>query len=162
MTELATGLLHLTTPAATDALAASLAPRLGVGDAVLLHGVVGAGKSHLARALIRARAGEVGDIPSPTFTLVQTYPAEDLEIWHLDLYRLSDVQEVEELGLADALTDALCLIEWPDRLGPLRPTRTLDLRLELGEADTARVLHWATEGDGWDAVEKILTEGVAA
>ena len=120
--------------------------------------MVGAGKSHFARALIRARAGEMGDIPSPTFTLVQTYPAEDVEIWHLDLYRLSDVQEIEELGVAEAVPAALCLIEWPDRLGPLTPPRHLHLHFALGAEDEARTLHWTSHGAGWSTIEGLLGE----
>lgn len=95
-----------------------LAARLNAGDCVLLEGPIGAGKSHLARALIRARLGRMEDVPSPTFTLVQTYQA-DVEIWHADLYRLSHPDEVAELGLEDAFSKAICVIEWPDRLGRL-------------------------------------------
>ena len=105
-----------------------LALRLAAGDAVLLEGPIGAGKSHLARALIRARLGRMEDIPSPTFTLVQTYPA-DVEIWHADLYRLSHPDEVAELGLEDAFSQAICLIEWPDRLGHLTPKHAIRITL---------------------------------
>jgi tRNA threonylcarbamoyladenosine biosynthesis protein TsaE len=105
-----------------------LAPRLAVGDCVLLQGPIGAGKSHLARALIRARLGRMEDIPSPTFTLVQTYTA-DVEIWHADLYRLSHPDEVAELGLEQAFSQAICLIEWPERLGRLTPTSAIRITL---------------------------------
>ena len=96
--------------------------------AVLLEGPIGAGKSHLARALIRARLGRMEDVPSPTFTLVQTYQA-DVEIWHADLYRLSHPDEVAELGLEDAFSHAICLIEWPDRLGRLTPANAIRIAL---------------------------------
>ncbi|WP_054006765.1 tRNA (adenosine(37)-N6)-threonylcarbamoyltransferase complex ATPase subunit type 1 TsaE [Cypionkella psychrotolerans] len=105
-----------------------LASRLSAGDSVLLEGPIGAGKSHLARALIRARLGRMEDVPSPTFTLVQTYQA-DVEIWHADLYRLSHPDEVAELGLEDALSQAICLIEWPDRLGRLTPAHAIRIAL---------------------------------
>lgn len=105
-----------------------LASRLGVGDCVLLEGPIGAGKSHLARAFIRTRLGRMEDIPSPTFTLVQTYQA-DIEIWHADLYRLSHPDEVAELGLEDAFSQAICLIEWPDRLGRLTPAHAIRIAL---------------------------------
>lgn len=105
-----------------------LAVRLVAGDAVLLEGPIGAGKSHLARALIRARLGRMEDVPSPTFTLVQTYLA-DVEIWHADLYRLSHPDEVAELGLEDAFSQAICLIEWPERLGHLTPAHAIRITL---------------------------------
>ena len=105
-----------------------LAVRLVAGDSVLLEGPIGAGKSHLARALIRTRLGRMEDIPSPTFTLVQTYQA-DIEIWHADLYRLSHPDEVAELGLEDAFSQAICLIEWPDRLGRLTPRNAIRITL---------------------------------
>ena len=135
--------LLLDDPDATAALADRLAPALRPGDALLLEGPIGAGKTHLARALIGAlqrAAGEVAEeVPSPSFTLIQTYRAGPLEIRHVDLYRLSDPGEVVELGLDDG-AGVLSLIEWPDRLGDLRPADALTLRLGFAEADTARHL----------------------
>lgn len=121
--------IFLVDDAATDQLAVWLAPLLRGGDAVMLHGPLGAGKSHFARALIRARLGRMEDVPSPSFTLVQVYDAEDTEIWHADLYRLSHPDDVLELGLVDAFATAICLVEWPDRLGPMIPADALHLRL---------------------------------
>lgn len=117
--------IRLNDAAATATLARHIAPRLRRGDTLLLQGSIGAGKTTFARALIRARLGYEEDVPSPTFTLVQTYPAPGGDIWHCDLYRLTDTQEVMELGLDDALSDAICLIEWPDRLGPDQPDTAL-------------------------------------
>jgi len=136
--------LILPDPAATDALAARLAARLRPGDAVWLEGDLGAGKTHFARAFIRACLGDGGDgadIPSPTYTLVQTYDTPMGEIWHADLYRLSDPQEIVELGLIDALETAICLVEWPDR-GALPATgRILQLALaRLSDRPEARRL----------------------
>ncbi|WP_232831543.1 tRNA (adenosine(37)-N6)-threonylcarbamoyltransferase complex ATPase subunit type 1 TsaE [Pseudogemmobacter bohemicus] len=99
------------------------------GMTVLLEGPVGAGKSHLARAAIRAMAGAEIDVPSPTFTLVQTYETRAGEIWHSDLYRLSDIGEVEELGLAGAIGQDILLIEWPDRLGVYTPSDAIRVTL---------------------------------
>ncbi|MEM7488306.1 MAG: tRNA (adenosine(37)-N6)-threonylcarbamoyltransferase complex ATPase subunit type 1 TsaE, partial [Pseudomonadota bacterium] len=105
------------------------------GDCLLLSGPVGAGKTAFARAVIHARlAAEERppeDVPSPTFTLVQTYDVGPFEIWHADLYRLTDPAEVLELGLEEAFRDAVCLIEWPDRLGPDTPPDALRLDFAL-------------------------------
>ena len=133
---------------ATEALAQAIAPWLGPGDTVLLQGQLGAGKSHFARALIRARLGEGGDsaeIPSPTYTLVQTYDVPGAEIWHADLYRLGDAQEVVELGLEAAMDHAICLIEWPDRIAPDWPEAAICLRFDPAAPDGRRVTLLATE-----------------
>lgn len=119
--------------AATEALACGLSGLLVPGDTLLLQGQLGAGKSHFARALIRALLGPGGDtaeVPSPSFTLVQTYDTHKGEVWHADLYRLSDPQEVMELGLDLAMDQAICLIEWPDRIAPEWPLGGVCLRLE--------------------------------
>ncbi|MFN7001894.1 MAG: tRNA (adenosine(37)-N6)-threonylcarbamoyltransferase complex ATPase subunit type 1 TsaE, partial [Roseinatronobacter sp.] len=107
--------LSLTThaPEQTAALALRLGAQLAGGDTILLHGPVGAGKSHFCRALIQSRLATVGrmeDVPSPSFTLVQTYDLGTVELWHADLYRLGDPQEVLELGLEDAFSQAICLV----------------------------------------------------
>ena len=129
--------LHLVDADATARLGQWFATRLQAGDCLLLEGQIGAGKSHFARAFIQARLGRAEDVPSPTFTLVQTYQA-DIEIWHADLYRLSHPDEVLELGLEEAFDSAICLIEWPDRLGSLLPKGALRLRFAL-EGEGRRV-----------------------
>lgn len=124
---------------ATDRLGIWFAEHLQAGDCLLLSGPIGAGKSHLARALIRARLGRFEDVPSPSFTLVQTYQA-DVEIWHADLYRLSHPDEVLELGLDEAFDAAICLIEWPDRLGRLAPKAAVSVDLAAqGKGRVARI-----------------------
>ena len=102
----------------TTALARTLAGMARPGLTILLDGPVGAGKTHFARAFIQARQGDIAeDVPSPTFTLVQTYDDPmGTEIWHADLYRLTDPSELDELGLDEAAETAIRLIEWPDRL----------------------------------------------
>lgn len=123
----------LSSPEATDRLAAALAGKLRVGDTLLLSGELGSGKTHLARALIRARLGPDGaseEIPSPSFTLVQVYDTPDAEIWHADLYRLTGAGDVDELGLVEAMETAICLIEWPERLAPDWPPLAALLRLD--------------------------------
>lgn len=141
---------------ATDRLGRRLAPRLRAGDTLLLEGPLGAGKTALARAIVQARleaAGRAEEVPSPSFTLIQTYEA-DIEIWHCDLYRLSDPQELLELGLDEAFPSALCLIEWPDRLGPLTPPRHLRVTLAEtgGPAGEGRVATLTPAGPEWERV----------
>lgn len=117
--------------AATQALGAALASRLKAGDVVALRGDLGAGKTALARGLIRALFGADTEVPSPTFTLVQTYEDDSLRLslWHFDLYRLEDPEEAFELGIEDAFADAISLIEWPERLGRHLPKRRLEVSL---------------------------------
>lgn len=137
--------------AAAEALGARLGAVLGAGDAVALFGPLGAGKTTLARAAIRTRLDEAeADIPSPTFTLAQTYVAPDrLEIWHVDLYRLEDPSEIAELGLEEAFDSAACLIEWPERAGPFLPDDRLDIRLSPhGEGRRAEI---AARSERWRA-----------
>jgi len=122
----------------TTNFAESVAPHLGAGDVILLEGGLGAGKSHFARGVIQARQTVAEDVPSPTFTLVQTYDVGDLEIWHADLYRLNSPDEAFELGLEDALEDSICLIEWPDRLAEATPANALQLRFEMTSCEDER------------------------
>lgn len=129
-------LLFLPQEATTGRLGAWFARHLVAGDCMLLSGPIGAGKSHFARALIQARLGRAEDVPSPSFTLVQTYQADDVDIWHADLYRLRHPDEVMELGLEQAMDSAITLIEWPDRLGRLCPTTPI--RLDLSARDDGR------------------------
>lgn len=133
-----TRVIYLPDPQASDHFAAWLAPRLRAGDVLLLSGQIGAGKSHLARALIRNRLGRMEEVPSPTFTLVQCYDDGNTEIWHADLYRLTHPDEVMELGLIDAFETGICLVEWPDRLGPHAPADAL--RLSLSPQGEGRML----------------------
>lgn len=121
--------LPLADEAATLRLGAALAARARRGDVLALRGPLGAGKSTLARGFVRALAGADEEVPSPTFTLVQTYDTPAGEIWHFDLYRLERPDDALELGIEDAFAVAICLIEWPERLGGWLPRRRLDITL---------------------------------
>ena len=150
-----TASLFLADDAATAALAGRVAPLLRSGDTLLLEGNIGAGKTTFARALIRARLGREEDVPSPTFTLVQTYDDPEAEIWHCDLYRLTSPDEILELGLDTAFEDGICLIEWPDRLGTAAPKAAL--RLVLSPESDARIVQF--EGSAaW--IERLRLGGV--
>ncbi len=123
----------------TAALAQHIGAGLRPGDVLLLEGPVGAGKSHFARALILSLLEVPEDVPSPTFTLVQTYDTARGEVWQSDLYRLSSPDEVIELGLTEAFEDAICLVEWPDRLGDLLPEGALRIALSPEGDDIRRI-----------------------
>jgi tRNA threonylcarbamoyladenosine biosynthesis protein TsaE len=125
---------------ATARAAADLAAALRPGDVVALHGDLGAGKTAFARAAIRALLGDAeAEVPSPTFTLVQTYEAPAGTVWHFDLYRLTDPAEAWELGWEEATAGGIVLVEWPDRLGPLLPARRIDAILEITGPESRRL-----------------------
>lgn len=150
--------LTLGDEAATARLGRRMAPLLGPGDAVFLSGPLGAGKSALARAVITERLGPAaGDIPSPSYTLVNVYDSCETEIWHADLYRLSDPEELEELGLSDAWTTALVLVEWPEKIGNDRPTRRLELVL-APDSQGGRRLTVTPHGPGWGRLCEMLKD----
>ncbi len=138
--------LDLQDLSATHTLAARLARLLRAGDSVLLEGPLGAGKSELARAVLRAAAGDPAlEVPSPTFTLVQTYDLPAGPAHHFDLYRLDGPEGLEELGWDEA-REGIVLVEWPDRLGALAPADALRITLEPGDGEEARRAHLS----GWD------------
>lgn len=122
-------ILELPDTAATAALGRRLGEALAPGDTVCLSGELGAGKTTLARGAIGAWTGLDEEAPSPTYTLVQTYEGPRGELWHIDLYRLRQGEEVWELGLEDAFQQSACLVEWPDRLGGALPRDRLEIEL---------------------------------
>lgn len=131
--------MSLPNEAATEQLGETLAMRLTPGDVVGLKGDLGAGKTTLARAIIRAAANDPDLIvPSPTFTLVEVYETPRGTFWHFDLYRLEAPEQVYELGWEEALAEGIVLVEWPERLGALLPEH-LDVTLEL-DGDGRRAL----------------------
>jgi tRNA threonylcarbamoyladenosine biosynthesis protein TsaE len=128
------GEFRLDHEADTARLGAAIAAELKRHEAVCLSGPLGAGKSTLARGLIQALAGEAIEVPSPTFTLVQTYATPRLALAHFDLYRLEKPEEIAELGLDEALDEGAAVIEWPDKLGHHLPHDRLDVELHIDGA----------------------------
>jgi tRNA threonylcarbamoyladenosine biosynthesis protein TsaE len=119
--------------AATHALGANLARLLRPGDVVTLSGPLGVGKTSLVRALLLA-AGHAGEVPSPTFAIVQPYDDLPLPVWHCDLYRIEESGELNELGLETVLEDGALLVEWPERAGEAAWPHALRLSLGFGES----------------------------
>ena len=112
----------------TAALAAQFAGLARKGDVFALYGTLGMGKSVFARAFIQTLTS-AGEVPSPTFTLVQSYPAKDFEIYHFDLYRLKSAEEIFELGMEEALYDGVCLIEWPEKMAGYLPEKAIKIEI---------------------------------
>ena len=124
--------LSLPDETATEQLGMTLAARLRPRDVVALVGGLGAGKTTLARAILRAASGDPAlVVPSPTFTLVEVYDTRHGAFWHFDLYRLEHPEQVFELGWEDARADGIALVEWAERLGPLLPKERLTVTLSI-------------------------------
>jgi len=121
-------------------LASELASTLSWPSFVALRGDLGAGKTSFARALIRALPGtsDREEVPSPTFTLVQTYDTEKGPVWHFDLYRIEHPSELVELGWDDAIDEGLCLVEWPERAQNALPPDRLEIEITMGASETSR------------------------
>lgn len=158
--------LPLADEKATAALARALSTLVLPGDVLALFGDLGAGKTSFARAFINALPREVTDgaetgpeeVPSPTFTLVQLYECAPATIWHFDLYRLEQAEEAYELGIEEAFSDGISLIEWPGRLGNLLPADRLEINLGFGSTPEARTAaltaygSWTSRSDGLAAL----------
>lgn len=130
--------MNLDSEAKTLALGRSIAPLLKAGDVITLTGGLSAGKTTLVRGLL-AGLGHDGDVPSPTFAIVQPYEDLNPPVWHVDLYRLEDADELQELGLEEAESDGVLVVEWPDRASPGSWPDALALSLAVDE-DGARRL----------------------
>lgn len=120
------------------------------GDVIALHGDLGSGKTAFARGFIRALTTADEEVPSPTFTLVQTYATDRADVYHFDFYRIEDPEEAWEIGIEEAFDGGISLIEWPANVGGLLPADRLDVSLQIppGGRDTARRMTLAA-GPGW-------------
>ncbi len=138
----------------TQRLAEVLAHQSRVGDIMALYGTLGAGKTAFARFFIQSLTGKETEVPSPTFTLLQTYEAPEFEIFHYDLYRLEQEEDVYDLGVEEAFYEAVNLIEWPEKMGKLLPVRKM-LKIEIICEKEERIFNLSSENPSW---EKRLNE----
>lgn len=126
--------IDITEMAATERLAKYLASQIKKGDVLALYGDLGAGKTCLARLIIKA-LGHRGEVPSPTFTLVQRYELPGLVLHHFDLYRLKSPDELEEIGWHDALAEGAVIVEWPERASGFLPASATNLTLTISNGE---------------------------
>ncbi|MFV0431546.1 MAG: tRNA (adenosine(37)-N6)-threonylcarbamoyltransferase complex ATPase subunit type 1 TsaE [Alphaproteobacteria bacterium] len=124
----------------TIEIASEFAKTLQKGDCVAFFATLGMGKSVFCRSIIQSLMTEIEHVPSPTFTLVQTYQNNQTEIWHFDLYRLEEPEEVFELGLEEALNNAISLIEWPQNMGSFLPQNAIKIYIESGDKPNERII----------------------
>ncbi|MCK5518512.1 MAG: tRNA (adenosine(37)-N6)-threonylcarbamoyltransferase complex ATPase subunit type 1 TsaE [Alphaproteobacteria bacterium] len=142
---------------ALKTLAARFTPLLKTGDVVTLSGSLGVGKTAFARTLIHTLSPATGEVPSPTFTLVQVYDLPELSIWHFDLYRLEKKEmDVLELGWDEARRSGVSLVEWPDRLGNLLPKDRLEIKFDFVEdSENSRQITFTPFGTWCERLEEM-------
>lgn len=127
-------------------IAQTIAERLKTGDIILLSGDLGTGKTTIAAMIIQAVCGSDVEVTSPTFNIMQSYHTTRGEIWHYDLYRIEQAEELEEIGLSEALQQAITIIEWPDIAMPfIKNHRHISLRLDYAENGNGRILKYSEE-----------------
>ena len=141
--------VRLTDLSQTKKLAESLAKLLKTGDVIALYGTLGVGKTAFTRFLVQSFCGKKEEVPSPTFTLLQTYETDDFPIYHFDLYRLKKQDEVLELGIEDAFYDGVSLIEWPEKMGGYLPKKKI-LKIEIECQDEVRTFTFSSENPKWN------------
>ena len=154
--------LLLSTEDETFGFGRTLAKLASAGDLVTLSGPLGVGKTVLARGFITQRLGYNTDVASPTFTLVNVYDGVTPPIWHFDFYRLENPQDIEELGLDEALADGISIIEWPERAASWLPTERLDITLGIEAATRSRIVTLSASQAWAVRVEALIADlGVA-
>lgn len=141
---------------ATASLAASLARLVEKGEAVLLEGDLGVGKTAFARFFIQSLLGTPEEVPSPTFTLVQTFDTPRFTLWHFDLYRLKGEEEVYELGIEEAFAEGVSLIEWPQLAAPALPKDVLSLTLAFGATEGERQITLEGTGQWQEKLKQLM------
>ena len=145
---------------------AELAKQIGqiiqFDDTLLLSGAIGAGKSYFCRKLIQSRQLYPEEVPSPTFTLVQTYETNSGEIWHVDLYRLTSAEALIELGLSEAFEEKICLIEWPDLALEIVPENALNLEILISSEQQRKVKFSWTCSNTWSKRIEAISENFIA
>ena len=129
--------MNLADERATEVLGGLLARAARAGDVITMSGPLGVGKTALARGFLGA-LGHEGEVPSPSFAIVQPYEDLDPPVWHVDLFRINDVGELDELGL-EAATDGVLLVEWPEKAGDQAWPQALGLTLEFAEGNARRL-----------------------
>ncbi|MCU1497735.1 MAG: ATP-binding protein [Acidimicrobiales bacterium] len=148
--------------AETQTLASTLAGLCGPGDLIVLAGDMGAGKTAFAQGFALG-LGIADRVTSPTFTIVREYAGGRLALHHLDVYRLEQLREVQELGVSEMLDeDAVMLVEWGDAVLPALGDQYLEIRMRFGEGDDDRLLELAPRGSQWVARERLLAEALAS
>jgi tRNA threonylcarbamoyladenosine biosynthesis protein TsaE len=152
--------IETASPDQTAELAINIGKVLRAGDCLLLVGSVGAGKSLFARALIQSLQETPEDVPSPTFTIIQTYDTKLGDLWHCDLYRISSPHEVIELGLDDAMATAVTLVEWPENLADLTPPDALTIRINDLGGDVRKLSFESTDADWAAYLEKAFENAI--
>ena len=141
--------VHAPTLMETKAIAQKLAPLLAPGDCLLLDGALGAGKSAFSRFLIQHLANSEIEVPSPTYTVLQTYALPRFSIYHYDLYRITEPDELYELEWQDARFSGVCLVEWPTRLEHLKPPGALTISISI-DSEHARRFHFSGDEPKWE------------
>ena len=136
------------TLAQTQKLAQSFSKLLKKGDIIALYGTLGVGKTAFARFVIQNLCHKAEDVPSPTFTLLQTYETSAFDIYHFDLYRLKKADEVFELGIEDAFYDGVSLIEWPDKMGHILPIKKM-LKIDISVENDMHIFNFSSENLTW-------------
>jgi len=152
-------IIELNDEKATVNLARRLAALARTGDIIALEGDLGCGKTVFARAFIQSICSSDTEVPSPTFTLVQTYEQQDVLVYHFDLYRLEVPEEAFELGIDDAFADGISLIEWPDRITEYLPVTALRIKLSYGDAPENRRVHFFATDEWTHRLKKADFDG---